>query len=58
MGPSKVIDLKIDKEVKDKFIILEKHFLVAKSNFKHDVERLSQLQAKGKMHLLVFVHGY
>jgi hypothetical protein len=39
-----VIDLKIEKELKDRFIILEKHFLIAKTNFKQDYERLSQLQ--------------
>ncbi|CAD8143566.1 unnamed protein product [Paramecium pentaurelia] len=47
-GPSKIVDLKIIDEIKDKLMIVEKHY----------VTRQTFQLSRSKLHLIVLVHGY
>jgi len=47
-GPSKIVDLKIITEIKDKLVIFEKHY----------VTRPVFQASRSKLHLIVLVHGY
>lgn len=47
-GPSKIVDMKILSEIKDKLVIFEKHYIT---------RRLTHA-AKHKVQLIVLVHGY